>query len=207
MKSFKQFLLETEQTLNPRRSDYPEGDSGQQQYLQALRDTSQKQRKEAEEVTQDAESRANTLGNIETGLKTAEVVTDVALTAGSAVPGGALLNAGVKAAKSAIAAGQGDYTGAAANALDAAVPFAGKLASGVKVAGNIASVVNNPIAGGARIAAAKTGLSQAISSGVQKLGASELAANAAGKGLGSVTQKASVAYGQAASEAQKQNKT
>jgi hypothetical protein len=206
MKKFKQFLLETEQTLNPRRSDYPEGDSGQQQYLQALRDTAKKQKQEAEEMTRSAESRANILGNIETGLKVADAVTDVALTAGSVLPGGALLNAGVKATKSAVAAGQGNYTGVAVNALDAAVPIAGKLATAVKAAGNIASVINNPITGGVRVAANKAGLSQAISSGVQKLGVSELAANAAGKGLGSATQKTSVALGQSATEAQKQNK-
>lgn len=196
MKRFKQFLMEITQTMNPRRSDYPEGDSGQQQYLQALRDASQKQRQEAQEVTRDAERRADTLGKVETGLKVADAVTDVALTAGSVVPGGAIVNAAVKGAKSAIAAGQGNYTGAAVNALDAAVPFAGKLASGVKAAGNIAAVVNNPLAGGVRIAANKTGLAQSIATGVEKLGASELAANAVGKGLGSATQKTTVALGQ-----------
>lgn len=228
MLSFKQFLIETSpQILNPKRSDYPEGDSGQQQYLQALRDTSQKQRKEAEEVTQDAESRANTLGNIETGLKVADTVADVALTAGSAVPGGAIVNAAVKGVKSAMAAGRGDYTGAVASGLDAAVPFAGKLASGVKTGGNvmstvnsflagrardaglaqsistgakaaadIASVVKNPLAGGVRIAADKVGLAQSLATGAEKLGVSEVAAKAAGKGLGSVTQKATVALGQ-----------
>lgn len=188
--------MEITQTMNPRRSDYPEGDSGQQQYLQALRDASQKQRQEAQEVTRDAERRADTLGKVETGLKVADAVTDVALTAGSVVPGGAIVNAAVKGAKSAIAAGQGNYTGAAVNALDAAVPFAGKLASGVKAAGNIAAVVNNPLAGGVRIAANKTGLAQSIATGVEKLGASELAANAVGKGLGSATQKTTVALGQ-----------
>jgi len=196
MKRFKQFLMEITQTMNPRRSDYPEGDSGQQQYLQALRDASQKQRQEAQEVTRDAESRADTLGKVETGLKVADAVTDVALTAGSVVPGGAIVNAAVKGAKSAIAAGQGNYTGAAVNALDAAVPFAGKVASGVKAAGNIAAVVNNPLAGGVRIAANKTELAQSIATGVQKLGASELAANAVGRGLGSATQKTTVALGQ-----------
>jgi len=196
MKRFKQFLMEITQTMNPRRSDYPEGDSGQQQYLQALRDASQNQRQEAQEVTRDAERRADTLGKVETGLKVADAVTDVALTAGSVVPGGAIVNAAVKGAKSAIAAGQGNYTGAAVNALDAAVPFAGKLASGVKAAGNIAAVVNNPLAGGVRIAANKTGLAQSIATGVEKLGASELAANAVGKGLGSATQKTTVALGQ-----------
>jgi hypothetical protein len=196
MKRFKQFLKETTQTLNPRRSDYPEGDSGQQQYLQALRDSAAKQRQEGEEMTKDAESRANTLGNIETGLKVADTVADVALTAGSVVPGGAIVNTVVKGAKSAMAAEKGDYAGAVASGLDAAIPFAGKLGSGIKAAGNIASVIKNPLAGGVRIAADNLGLAKSLATGVEKLGVSGLAANAAGKGLGSATQKATVALGQ-----------
>lgn len=195
MKSFKQYLRETTQTLNPRRSDYPEGDGGQQQYLDALRSTSQKQKQEAQEMTQDAESKANVLGKIETGLKAAETVTDVALSAGSVTPVGAALNAGVKGIKAISSAASGDYGSAAVNALDAAVPFAGKLATGVKGAANIAAVANNPIAGGVRVAAEKVGLSNALSTVASDFGVSSLAAKSFGKAAGSAVQKTTTALG------------
>lgn len=138
MKRFKQFLFESlyEETLNPRRQDFGTED----EYLQALRDASKKQRAEAEEMTSAAEKSASTLGKIETGLQAADAVTDAALSAGAvAVPGvGTALNAGVKGIKAGIAGSQGDYGKAALYAADAGIPAVGRLASAATQTGRIA---------------------------------------------------------------------
>lgn len=162
MKRFITFLIEqTQQTLNPRRQDFPEGEEGQQQYLQAMRDTAAQQKREADQMTSSAETQANVLKNVETGLKVAETAADAALTAGAvAVPGaGTALNAAVKGLKGTAAATQGDYGKAALYAADAALPAVGSLASKagsasglVKSAGevvnlgkDVAKFVSNPI--------------------------------------------------------------
>ena len=159
MLTFKQFLLESlhEDTLNPRRQDY----GTQEEYLQALRDASVKQKAEAQQMTSSAEQRANTLGKVETGLKVGEVATDAILTAGAAVaPGyGTALNAGVKGLKAAIAGYQGDYGKAALYAADAALPAVGqaaKIASqtgraakiaqpALELAKDVGSYISNPV--------------------------------------------------------------
>jgi len=140
MLSFKQFLLESlhEDTLNPRRQDY----GTQEEYLQALRDASVKQKAEAQQMTSSAEQRANTLGKAETGLKVGEAATDAILSAGAvAVPGvGTALNAGVKGIKATIAGSQGDYGKSALYAADAALPAVGRAATLVSQTGKAAKI-------------------------------------------------------------------
>lgn len=191
MKTFKQFLLEKllddvelpekkeeTQTAVPLRSNFPEGDEGQSQYLQALRDAAPKIRQEAQRMTNKAESEANLLGKAETGLKAAETVTDLALSAGSVTPIGAALNAGVKAVKGGMAAAEGDYVKATTNALDAALPVAGKLATGVKGVSTAVKAVTDPLG----LVASKI---------PSYIGIGEVGANVAGKmGLGAVGTKA-----------------
>lgn len=163
MKRFSKFLLEqSQQTLNPRRQDFPEGQEGQQQYLQALRDTSEKQRAEAETMTRNAENREKVLGNVETGLKAAETIADAGLSVGAvAVPGiGTGLNAAVKGIKSIAAGRRGDYLQASLYGADAVLPAVGSLAAEARAAGglinsagevatlgrDITKFVSNPIA-------------------------------------------------------------
>ena len=131
-----------EQTLNPRRQDY----ATQEEYLQALRDTSVKQKAEAQQMTSDAESKANILGKVETGLKVADAVTDAALSVGAvAVPGvGTALNAAVKGTKAIANTSQGNYGKAALNVADAALPVLGRLANSASTAGRIANIVKEP---------------------------------------------------------------
>lgn len=198
---FKQFLNErleqddnwvpsaprqtTTSTKVPLRGDFPEGEQGQQQYLQALKAAAPKLKQEAETFSQNAKDSENILANVETGLKAAETVADVALSVGSITPPGAMINAGVKLAKGGMAAGEGDYVKATANVLDAAAPGVGKIASGLgagtKMASNIAGAIADPAAGIAKGAMGLIG--KATSS------ASSMGARAAEAGARSMAQK------------------
>lgn len=189
MKRFTQYLIEKlhEETLNPRRQDY----ATQEEYLQALRDTSVKQKAEAQQMTSDAESKANILGKVETGLKVADTVTDAALSAGAvAVPGvGTALNAAVKGTKALVNANQGNYGQAALNVADAALPGVGRLANTASTAGKLANAVKptaqlaadignyvaNPVktvVGTVAKSALGTNTGKAITTGVSTLGQS-----------------------------------
>lgn len=143
MLRFKQFLIEEEQTLNPRRQNFPEGEEGDKQYSQALRDTALKQKAEGDKMRSSGEKNYKILGNIETGLKVAETVTDAALTAGAvAVPGvGTMLNATVKGIKAQQAVNDGDFVKAGLYAADAALPALGNLAKTASAGGKIAQAV------------------------------------------------------------------
>jgi hypothetical protein len=164
MKSFKQFLFERleddiertktvpvtvkpKQSLPPSRKNYPDTEEGTQQWKTDVNSWVPQARKDAESMTNNAESAANTLGKIETGLKVADAVTDTALSAGAvAVPGvGTALNAAVKGVKGGINASQGNYVATGLNAVDAVLPVAGQLQTAGKVASTIGSLVKSPV--------------------------------------------------------------
>ncbi len=168
MKRFKQYLLETinEEWYNPKtwfgssdhpklpnRRDYGEDEAETERWKADTQSFASGERKAAEEQTASAASRYKTLGNVETGLKVADAVTDTALSAGAiAVPGvGTALNAAVKGVKAGINVSQGNYGSAALNVADAALPYVGELAA----AGKAAQVGEKVIEAGAQ--AAKTG--------------------------------------------------
>ena len=163
MKRFKQFLFERleddvekvkppvpqaeKQSLPPSRKDYADTEEGNQQWKSDVKSWVPGAKAAANTMTSNAESAANTLGKIETGLKVADVVTDTALSAGAvAVPGvGTALNAAVKGVKSGINASQGNYLAAGLNAVDAALPMAGQLQTAGKVASTVGSLVKSPV--------------------------------------------------------------
>jgi hypothetical protein len=181
MKSFKQFLFERleddiertktvpvtvkpKQSLPPSRKNYPDTEEGTQQWKKDVNSWVPQARKDAESMTNNAESAANTLGKIETGLKTAEAVTDTALSVGAvAVPGaGTALNAAVKGVKGGINASEGNYLAAGLNAVDAALPMAGQLKTAGKVASTVGSLVRSPIASGLEKTAEALGVTKTL---------------------------------------------
>jgi hypothetical protein len=163
MKSFKQFLLERleddvekvnspvpqkeKQSLPPSRKDYADTEEGNEKWKSDVKSWAAKEKAAATIMTTNAESAANTLGKIETGLKVADAVTDTALSAGAvAVPGvGTALNAAVKGVKGGINASQGNYVATGLNAVDAVLPVAGQLQTAGKVASTIGSLVKSPV--------------------------------------------------------------
>jgi len=163
MKRFKQFLFERledgvekvnspvpqaeKQSLPPSRKNYPDTEEGNEKWKSDVKAWVPGAKAAANTMTSNAESAANTLGKIETGLKVADVVTDTALSAGAvAVPGvGTALNAAVKGVKSGINASQGNYLAAGLNAVDAALPMAGQLETAGKVASTVGSLVKSPV--------------------------------------------------------------
>jgi hypothetical protein len=162
MKTFKQFLLERleddiekpeqisvpeKQSLPPSRKDYADTDEGAQQWKSDVKSWVPGAKKEAEQMTSNAESTYKTLGKVETGLKVADAVTDTALSAGAvAVPGvGTAINAAVKGVKAGINASQGNYGTAALNVADAALPVMGELQSAGKVAQTAGKFLKAPV--------------------------------------------------------------
>lgn len=198
MKRFKQFLIErleeddwipdaptkTDTTTKvPLRGNFPEGEEGQKEYIQALKDSAPKLKQEAEEFSRNAETSSNILSNVESGLRTADLVTDVALSAASVTPPGAILNAAVKGVKSGIDAKEGDYGSAAINALDAITPGVGKVISGAgkatKLASNATRLVVDPVSSVGKTTMGLIGkattkssplLAQATEKGLKKVG-------------------------------------
>ena len=81
-------------------------------------------------------------------LKGVELAADTALSAGAvAVPGvGTVLNSTVKGLKAGMAAQRGDYVGATVNALDAAIPYAGKLAKTASTVKTGTDYLTKPVA-------------------------------------------------------------
>ena len=190
MKRFKQFLFERledgvekvnspvpqaeKQSLPPSRKNYPDTEEGNEKWKSDVKAWVPGAKAAANTMTSNAESAANTLGKIETGLRVADVVTDTALSAGAvAVPGvGTALNAAVKGVKSGINASQGNYLAAGLNAVDAALPMAGQLQTAGKVAGQlqtagkvastVGSFVRSPIASGLEKGAEALGVTKTL---------------------------------------------
>ena len=193
MKSFKQFLYEKleddielvkppvpkpeKQSLPPSRNNYSDDEEGTRQWKADVNSWVPGAKKEAQQMTTNAESSANTLGKIETGLKTAEAVTDTALSAGAvAVPGvGTALNAAVKGVKGGINASQGNYLAAGLNVADAALPIAGQLKTAGKIATTVGSLIKSPV-------------SSALEKGAEALGVTKTLAGEAVKAIPTATE-------------------
>jgi len=176
MLRFKQYLLEvtladiftgtnqaaedSKNMRSPLRKDYPEGDAGQQQYLDALKTSSVKQREVGNSMTSTASGQAKTLANTQSALQTAKTVADTGLLVGATVvPGvGTALNAGVKAIESGLAASEGEYGEAGAKALEAVLPSAGRLLPAAKGVSTAVKAIANPISTAIEQGAAQSGL-------------------------------------------------
>jgi hypothetical protein len=193
MKRFKQFLFEKleddiervkppvpqpeKQSLPPLRQNYADTEEGNQQWKSDVKSWVPGAKAAANTMSSNAESSANTLGKIETGLKVAETITDTALSAGAvAVPGvGTALNAAVKGVKGGINASQGNYLAAGLNAVDAALPIAGQLQTAGKVASTIGSLAKSPV-------------SSALEKGAEALGVTKTLAGEAVKAVPAATE-------------------
>jgi len=180
MKRFKQFLFERleddvervkpvvpqaeKQSLPPSRKNYPDTEEGNEKWKSDVKSWVPGAKASANAMSSNAESAANTLGKIETGLRVADVVTDTALSAGAvAVPGvGTALNAAVKGIKGGINASEGNYLAAGLNAVDAALPMAGQLQTAGKVASTVGSFVRSPIASGLEKGAEALGVTKTL---------------------------------------------
>ena len=214
MKRFKNFLMEAllddgdkpqprEQTntKTPLRRDFEDTEEGQAQYVQALKDAAPKLRQEAQAESEKNERTANLLGNLETGLKIADQVADVALTAGSVIPPGAAINAAVKGVKGAVAAKEGDYMKAGANVLDAAIPYAGKAAMGIKGVSNVVKAISDPVGLAAAKLPAFVGIGQIGAKVGTQMGLEAAGVKAASKAVESGTTKLVTAAGEQIAQA------
>lgn len=186
MKRFKQYLLERledgvdttatttttgttqkpKESVLPNRRDYADTPEGMEQWKADTRAFAQKERGAAEQQTQSAASMASGLQTTSNILKGVKTVADTTLSVGAAIDPtgvGAGLNAVVKGVNAAMDVGQGNYGSAAMNVIDAALPVAGKLATGAKAAetaGSLTKTVAGAFQGGSEaIKDTATGLS------------------------------------------------
>lgn len=191
MLRFKQFLLEyglsdiftgtnkaaekSKNMRNPLRTDYSDDDAGQQEYISALKTSSDEQRQVGTEMTRTASDQADTLKNTESTLRTVKDVADTTLSVASVVvPGaGTALNAAVKGIEGGLEAKDGNYVTAGIKVADAILPVAGKAVASLRGASTLGKSIINPV---------KT----AIEAGASKIGLDKLATKTVGQVVGAV---------------------
>lgn len=210
---FKQFLLEyglsdiftgtnkaaekSKNMRNPLRTDYSDDDAGQQEYISALKTSSDEQRQVGTEMTRTASDQANTLKNTESTLRTVKDVADTTLSVASVVvPGaGTALNAAVKGIEGGLEAKDGNYVTAGIKVADAILPVAGKAVASLRGASTLGTDAVLPVA--ERAVASIKGASTlgksimnpvktAIEAGASKIGLDKLATKTVGQVVGAV---------------------
>lgn len=144
-------------TTAPKRSDYDTSPQGEEAWK---RDTQEFSRREGVRAEQQTKSASGTVQAAETATSilkpvgaVANTTLSVAASTGNPIAMG--LNAGVKAIEGGIDFAQGNNLSAGLNAVDAVLPYAGEMTSGLKIAKTAGDLVKNPLVKGAEMVAEK----------------------------------------------------
>ena len=160
----------------PKRTDFATGAEGDKAHSDALRAWGGKEKKAAEQQTQAAASKAETLDKTITGLKTAETVIDTGLMIANPAVGAAL-----QAAKAGVDVSRGDTEAAKGRLIDAGIGLATMGAANLAFKGAAAAVKASPALTSATtrvVAAARTSaptLTNMVSKGAAALRATQSA--------------------------------